>query len=87
MPFEPGHGLGVEMVGRLVEQQHLGLGEQELAEGHAALFTARQGRDVGVVGRAAQGVHRLIDLAVEIPQALGFDLVLQRIIWSAVSSE
>ena len=33
--------------------------------------------DVGVVRRAAERVHRLLDLAVEIPQALGLDLVLQ----------
>ncbi len=77
MPLEPGHRLGVEMVGRLVEQQHLGLGEQQLAQRHAAALAARELRDVGVVGRAAQGVHRLVDLAVEIPQALGVDLVLQ----------
>ena len=33
--------------------------------------------DVGLVGRAAEGVHRLLDLAVEIPQPLRLDLVLQ----------
>ena len=33
--------------------------------------------DIGVIGRATQRVHRLVDLAVEIPQAGGLDLVLQ----------
>ena len=31
MAFEPGHQFGVEVVGRLVEQQQLGLFEQEPA--------------------------------------------------------
>ena len=77
MPFEPVDRLGVEMVGRLVEQQQLGLFEQQPAERDAAPLAARERGHVGVVGRAAQRVHRLLDLAVEIPQALGLDLVLQ----------
>ena len=77
MAFEPGHGFRVEMVGRLVQQQQLGLVEQQLAQRDAAAFTAGELCDIGIVGRTAQRVHRLIDLAVEIPQALGLDLVLQ----------
>ena len=77
MALEPVDGLGVEMVGRLVEQQQLGLFEQQAAERDAAALAARELVDVGVVGRAAQRVHRLLDLAVEVPQALGLDLVLQ----------
>ena len=77
MPFEPVDRLGVEMVGRLVEQQQFGLFEQQPAKRDAAALAARQRVDVGVVRRAAERVHRLLDLAVEIPQALGLDLVLQ----------
>ncbi len=33
--------------------------------------------DLGVVGRADQGFHSLLDLGVEIPQALRLDLVLE----------
>ena len=65
------------MVGRLVEQQQLGLVEQQPAQRDAAPFAAGEPGDVGIIGRTAQRVHRLIDLAVEIPQARGFDLVLQ----------
>ncbi len=36
------------------------------------------GRDLGVVGRAAQGLHRDVDLGVEIPEVLAVDLVLER---------
>ena len=67
MAFEPIDGLGVEMVGRLVEQQEVGLLEQKPAERDAAPFAARQLRHVGIVGRAAERVHRLLDLALEIP--------------------
>ena len=77
MPFEPGDGFGIEMVGRLVEQQQVGLLEQQAAERDAASFAAGKLRHVGVVGRAAKRIHRLLDLALEIPQALGLDLVLE----------
>ena len=77
MPLEPVDGLGVEMVGRLVEQEEVGLLEQEAAKGDAAALAARKRRHLRVVGRAAERVHRLLDLAVEIPQALGLDLVLK----------
>ena len=65
------------MIGRLVEQQELRLFEKELAQRHAPPLAAGKLGDVGVVRRTAQGVHRLIDLGIEVPQPLGFDLVLQ----------
>ena len=77
MAFEPVDAFGVEMVGRFVEQQQVRLVEQELAQSDAALFAAREFGNIGVVRRAAQRVHRQIDLAVEVPQVLGVDLVLQ----------
>ena len=77
VPFQPGDALGVEMVGRLVEQQQFGLLEQQLAQRDAAPLAARELGDVGIVRRAAQRIHRQIDLGVEVPQVLGVDLVLQ----------
>ena len=65
------------MVGRFVQQQQFRLVEQQAAQRDATAFTARELGDIGIVGRAAQRVHRLVDLAVEIPQALRLDLVLQ----------
>ena len=65
------------MVGRLVEQQQIGLVEQQLAERDAAALAAGELGHLGVVGRAAQRVHRQVDLAVEVPEVLGVDLVLQ----------
>ena len=77
MAFEPVDGLGVEMVGRLVEQQQVGLLEKQPAERDAAPLAAGEFRHVGIVRRTAERVHRLFDLALEIPQALGLDLVLE----------
>ena len=78
MMLEPGHAFRVEMVGRLVEQQDVGLGEQQLAQRHAALLAAGQRLDRGIARRAAERVHGLLHLRVEVPQPLGVDLVLER---------
>ena len=77
MAFQPQHRFGVEMVGRLVQQQQVGLVEQQPAQRDPAALAAGEFFDLGVIGWAAQRVHRLVDLAVEIPQARGLDLVLQ----------
>ena len=76
--LEPLDRLGVEVVGRLVEQQQVGVLEQEPGERDAALLAAGQRRDVGVVGRAAQRVHRDVDVALEVPGVGRVDLVLER---------
>ena len=67
MAFQPVHRLGVEMVRWFVEQQQFRLLQQQAAKRHAAAFAAGKLGHVGVVRRAAQRLHRLIDLAVEIP--------------------
>ena len=77
VPFEPVHRLGVEMVGRLVEQQHFRFFEQQPAQCDAAALAARQRVDVGLVAGTAERLHRLFDLAVEVPQPLRLDFVLQ----------
>ena len=77
MAFQPGDRLGVEVVRGLVEQKEFRLLQQQAAERDAPPLAAREGRHVRVVRRAAQGIHRLVDLGIEVPQALGLDLVLQ----------
>ena len=77
-PFEPLDRLGVEVVGRLVEEEQVRVAEQEPGERDPALLAAGQGRDVGVVGRAAQGVHRDVDVALQVPGVGRGDLVLER---------
>ena len=85
--FQPGGRLGVEMVGRFVEQQQVGLFEQQPAERDAAALAARQVGDVGIAGRALQRFHRHLDLLFEIPQVQAVHLVLELAPSSAVSSE
>src|SRR5690606_16944744 len=75
--FEPQHGLGVEVVGGLVEEQQVGLLEQELAQRHAAALTAGEVGDGPVAGRAAQGVHGLFELGVELPGVGGVEILLE----------
>eukprot|EP00976_Prorocentrum_cordatum_P017621 354780-Prorocentrum_minimum.AAC.1 len=42
--LQPRHAGGVEMVGGLVQEEDVGLGQQQLADGHAAPLTSRQVR-------------------------------------------
>ena len=75
--LEPQHRFCVEVVGRLVEEQQVGLLEQKLAQCHAATFTTGEHGDVCVRRRAAQRVHRLLELGVEVPGISGVDGLLQ----------
>ena len=75
--LQPRHAFGVEVVGGLVEQQHVGLFQQNLAQRHATLFTTRQLGHVGVARRQAQRVHGHFDLVVEVPQIVLVDVLLQ----------
>jgi hypothetical protein len=77
MAFEPGDALGVEMVRRFVEQQQIGVFEQQLAERDATLLAAGKLRHVGVGRGEIHRVHRDFDLAIEFPGVAGFDFVLQ----------
>ncbi len=77
--LQPGDRLGVEVVGRFVEQQHVRFAEQQAGQGDAALFTARQLGHARVVRRATQRVHGHFDAAVDVPQVTGVDLFLERV--------
>ncbi len=77
VPFEPGDRLRVEVVRRLVEQEQIGLAEQEPAQRDPAPFASTQLRHVGVGRRKSQRVHRDLELTVEVPTADVVDLVLQ----------
>ena len=75
--LEPGDGLGIEVVGRLVEQQHVGLRQQETAQCDAAPFAARQLGYVRIPGRQSQRIRRNLELAVHFPATGRVDRVLQ----------
>ncbi|MDQ0756146.1 hypothetical protein QFZ61_002133 [Arthrobacter sp. B3I4] len=75
--LEPQHAFGVKVVGGLVQQQKIGLLQQQLAEGDPAALTTGEQRNVRVGRRAAQSVHGLLQLGVEVPGVGGVDGLLQ----------
>ena len=75
--LEPVDRFGVEVVGRLVEQQQVGTRQQEAAQRHASALATGQHGDIGVVGRAAQRVHGDVDVAFEAPGVGRGDLVFE----------
>ncbi len=74
--LQPGHRLGIEVVGRLVEQQQVGPLQQQPAERHPPALASRQAADGGVAGRQAQRVHGDLERAVELPGVGRVDRVL-----------
>ena len=75
--FQPLDTLGVEVVCRLVQQEDVRLLQQQAAQGHPAAFSAGEVADQGVVGRAAQRVHRPLELGVDVPAAQVVDFLRQ----------
>jgi len=75
--FQPRDAFGVQVVGRLVEQQDVGLFQQQPAQRHAPALAARKVGHRAVRRRAAQRVERDLDLAVEFPAVLVVDLLLK----------
>jgi hypothetical protein len=75
--LEPGDGLGVEVIGRLVEQQQVGFLEQHAAQRDAAALAAGKGGHVGVAGRNAQRLHGQLECAVELPCVRRVDVILK----------
>jgi len=54
------------VVGRLVQQQHVGGGQQQAAQGHAALLATGKVLDAGIPGRQAQRVGGDFQLAFQV---------------------
>ena len=78
MVFQPGHAFGIEMVGRFVQQENIGLLDQQPGQRDPALFAARQILNRRIGGRTAQCFHRDFKLIVERPAIDRVDLLLQR---------
>ncbi len=62
--LEPFDALGIEVIGRFVEQQHVGLGQEQAAERDAAFFTAGKLFDLRVPRSQAQRVGRDLHLHI-----------------------
>ena len=77
MLLQPLHALGIQMIGRLVQQQNVGFLKQQARKRDPALFSARKVIDDLVRRRTTQRVHRHLDLRSHIPRAERIDLFLQ----------
>ena len=64
--LQPGHRIGIQVVGRFVQQQHVGRRQQQAAQRHAALLATGQVFDLGIPWRQAQGVGGDFQLALEV---------------------
>ncbi len=69
--FEPGDGIGVQVVGRFVEQQHVRGRQQQAAQSHTALLTTGQVFDLRVPGRQAQRIGGDFQLAIQVVAVAG----------------
>ena len=72
--LEPGDGFCVEMVRGLVEEQQVGLGEQETGHRNPPDLAAGEVVDSGVARGSAERVHGDLDGALEVPGVDRFDL-------------
>ena len=64
--LQPVDALGIEVVGRLIEQQHVRARQQQPAQGHAALLAAREVADLRVPRRQAQRIGRHFQLQLDV---------------------
>ncbi len=77
VPLQPGHGLGIQVVRGLVQQQHVRSFQEHPAEGHPPPFPSGQGRHVRISRRKAEGVHGHLQLPVQVPGVGGLNAVLE----------
>ena len=59
--LEPCDRLGVEVVGRFIEQQQVRRSQQQPAQRHAPALAAGERRDIRIRRRKAKRVHRQLD--------------------------
>ena len=70
--LEPGDRLDIQMVGRLVQQQHVRRLHQRLAEQHAPLHAARERREFDIGGKLQARDH-FLHAPLQLPAVPGFD--------------
>ena len=77
MLLQPVDRLGVQVVGRLIQQQYVRLLEQQSAKGHPTTLASGQRIHHLILRRTTQSVHGTFQTAVEVPCVRSVDLVLQ----------
>ena len=75
--FQPGHGFSVEMVGRLIQQEHVGFGEQQPTQCDPPSLAAGQFTDIGIPGRQSQRIGGDIQRALQIVAIGGLQVAFQ----------
>ena len=73
MGLKPLDTLGIEVVGRLVEQKHIRLLEKKTAQCHATPFATAQCSDFRIRRRALERIHSPFQLRVDFPASAMFD--------------
>ncbi len=76
--FEPFNAVQIQVVGRLVQQQHVGLRHQCLRQGHTFFGAARQRVDNGL-GVQMQALQRLAHALLPVPAIQRLNLALHRV--------
>ena len=77
MLLQPVDALGIQMVGRLIEQQHVGFLQQQSAQSYTAALTTREILHTPIARRTIQRCHRTIQFRVHIPSISRIDDILQ----------
>ena len=75
--LQPGDGLGVEVVGRFVQQQHVGFRQQQLAQRDTPPLAAGKGADVSIPRRQSQRIRSDFELTFEVVAIGGLQDVLE----------
>src|SRR5476651_1159329 len=69
--LQPGDGVGIQVVGWFVEQQHVRGRQQQAAQGHTTLFTTGQEFNLGIPGRQTQRIGGDFQLAIQVVTVAG----------------
>ena len=75
--LQPEDGFGVEVVGGLVEKQEVRLAQQQFRQCYSTTLTTRQVGHRRIRRRAAQSLHGLFDLGVDLPRIGCVEFFLQ----------
>ena len=76
--FQPLNAVQIQVVGGLVQQQHVGCGHQRLGQGHALFVATREGADQ-CLRLQVQAVHGLIDTLLPVPSVQSLNFALHRV--------
>ena len=76
--LQPIDGLCIQVVRRLVQQQHVRRLQQQATQGHPAALSTGQLGDFLVIRRTAQRIHRDVELGIQFPGIQGVNSVLNR---------